>query len=195
MLFRSLAEETIERRIYDILVSKKQLFNVVVDELSEEANITQLMSEEEIFGLFGLKKRRASAETVNEGIRNDFHNLDEKEFEKFVSDLFTQTGYHLNHHKKSYDGGIYMYAKRITSKGISEVIIQSMRVESGNEVVKETTIKKLHALLLSNKKIVKALLVTNGSFDTSAIAFATKHNIELIDGTKLNEFIQKNYSK
>ncbi len=190
-----LAEDTIERRIYDILVVKKQLFNVVVDELSEEANITQLMSEEEIFGLFGLKKRRVSAATEAETIRKDFHNLDEKEFEKFVSDLFTQTGYHLNHHKKSYDGGVYMYAKRITPKGISEVIIQSMRVERANEVVKETTLKKLLALLLSNKKIAKAILVSNGSFDNAAIAFATQHKIELIDGTKLNEFIKKNYSK
>ncbi len=188
-----LAEDTIERRIFNILETKKQLFNVVVDDLSEEVNLTQLMSEEELFGLFGLKKRRANAATANDTIRKDFHNLDEKEFEKFVSDLFTHTGYHLNHHKRSYDGGVYMFAKKITSKGISEVIIQSMRVDNANEVVNESNLKKLLALLLSNKKITKAILVTNGSFDKAAIAFAETHKIELVDGTKLHDFIHKNY--
>ncbi len=190
-----LAEDTIERRIFDILVAKKNLFNIVVDDLSEEATMTTLMTEEELFGLFGLKKRRASAATAGETITKDFHNLDEKEFEKFVSDLFTQTGYHLNHHKKSYTGGVYMFAKKITPSGISEVIIQSMRVDNEHSVVKEASIKKLHTLLLSNKKIAKAILVTNGSFDKAATQYATTHKIELIDGTQLNDFIKKNYSK
>lgn len=88
-----------------------------------------------------------------------------------------------------------MFAKKITPSGISEVIIQSMRVDNEHSVVKEASIKKLHTLLLSNKKIAKAILVTNGSFDKAATQYATTHKIELIDGTQLNDFIKKNYSK
>ena len=119
----------------------------------------------------------------------------EKEFEKFISDLFTQMGYHLNHHKKSYDGGIYMYAKIIKPSGIAEVIIQSMRVENANTPVNENNVKKLHELFYMNKKISKAYLVTNGIFNVEAIEFAKNNSIELIDGTQLNEFIKKQYSK
>ena len=189
-----LAEDTVERRIFDILETKKILFNIVVDELSEEVNLDKLMSEDEIFGLFGLKKRRAPALTGLEEniIQKDFHNLDEQEFEKFVSALFTQMGYHLNHNKKSYDGGVYMYAKIIKPSGINEVIIESMRVENSNTFVTENNVKKLFALLSSNKKIAKAYLVTNGKFDAEAIEFAKHNLIELIDGVQLNEFIQKN---
>ncbi len=190
-----LAEDTIERRIFDILETKKSLFNVVVDDLSEEINLDKLMSEEEIFGLFGLKKRRNVVALTDENIKKDFHTFDETEFEKFVSDLFTQMGYHLNHHKKSYDGGVYMYAKRIRPSGIDEVIIQSMRVEQSNMIVKEDVVVKLGTLLYSNKKIAKALIVTNGIFDAEATIFAEKNKIELIGGTQLQEFIQKNYSK
>ena len=190
-----LAEDTIERRIFDILETKKSLFNIIVDELSEEVNLDKLMSEDEIFGLFGLKKRRAPAIAADVEIRKDFHNFDENEFEKFISDLFTQMGYHLNHHKKSYDGGVYMYAKIIKPTGIAEVIIQSMRVDNANAVVTENNVKKLHALFYANKKIAKAYLVTNGKFEVEAIEFAKNNSIELIDGIQLNEFIKKHYSK
>lgn len=47
---------TIEERIYDLLEEKKNLFRNVVDDLSDTSSLTKLLSEEEIFSLFNLKK-------------------------------------------------------------------------------------------------------------------------------------------
>ncbi len=190
-----LAEDTIERRIFDILESKKSLFNVVVDELSEEINLDKLMSEEEIFGLFGLKKRRSSATLTEHPVSSNFHGMDEKKFENFVSDLLSKSGYHLNHHKRSYEGGVFMSAKRITSASIIEVVIQSLWQDNALETVQLPQLKKLHQLLLLNKRIGKAILISNGEFSKEAITYAGTHKIELIDGNKLPEFIQTNKQK
>ena len=55
-----LTKGTIEERIYQIVRDKKQLFNQVIDDLSEDIDIegTRNLTEEEIFGLFGLKYQK-----------------------------------------------------------------------------------------------------------------------------------------
>ncbi len=186
-----LAEDTIERRIFDILESKKSLFNIVVDELSEEVNLDKLMSEDELFGLFGLKKRRAAAAPIDTLLPSNLHALDEEAFERLVSELFTKMGYHLNHHKKTYDGGVYLHAKIIRPSGISEVMIQPLMVSHAQEVVPMARIEKLVELKLQNKKISKAFLVTNGIFATEGLNFAKDRWVELINGEQLNELIKK----
>lgn len=53
---------TIEERIQNLLRKKRQLFNDVIDDLSE-TKISEVLTEEEIFGLFGLKKHAHSKKT------------------------------------------------------------------------------------------------------------------------------------
>lgn len=50
-----LAKDTIEERIERILQEKRVLFNEVIDELSD-SNVSRVLSEEKLFGLFGLKR-------------------------------------------------------------------------------------------------------------------------------------------
>jgi SNF2 family DNA or RNA helicase len=55
-VYRYVCEDTIERRIDEILRSKQHLFDSLVDHVS--VDMKQLLTEEEIFGLFGLHTPR-----------------------------------------------------------------------------------------------------------------------------------------
>lgn len=56
-VFRYICVDTIEERIDDILRTKRQLFQEVVDDVS--LDLAQTLTEEELFGLFGLAPGRA----------------------------------------------------------------------------------------------------------------------------------------
>ncbi|MBI4299012.1 MAG: DEAD/DEAH box helicase [Chloroflexi bacterium] len=53
------AEDTIEERIQRLLDRKRHLFDRVIDDLSD-TGLQKVLSEEELFGLFGLKPRRVT---------------------------------------------------------------------------------------------------------------------------------------
>ncbi len=55
---RFICKDTIEERIEKILERKRSLFRDVVDELAEVDDLERVLSEEELFGLFGLEPRR-----------------------------------------------------------------------------------------------------------------------------------------
>lgn len=188
-----LAEDTIERRIHNKLAEKKKLFNEVVDGLSDINVLSQTLTEEEIFGLFGLKKNRQKAKSRNENISKDFHSLDPFEFEHFVGELFSQMGYHHRVTKKSNDGGVDIYAKIQTPTGIDEVIIQCKHKENPSSTVDVGKVRELFGVLSDNKKLTKAIIVTNGRFTKGAIGFAERNRIEWIDGVKLQGYVELHF--
>jgi SNF2 family DNA or RNA helicase len=53
-----LTNDTIEKKIYDLLLRKRTEFHDIIDGLNDTNVLTKSMSEDEIFGLFGLKKHR-----------------------------------------------------------------------------------------------------------------------------------------
>jgi hypothetical protein len=61
------SEDTIEERIEELLAKKRQLFNSVIDDLSD-AGLKRVLSEEELFGLFDLKPRRAASAKAAEPV-------------------------------------------------------------------------------------------------------------------------------
>lgn len=188
-----LAEDTIERRIYNILADKRRLFNEVVDGLSDTNVLSQTMTEDEIFGLFGLKKNRPQSKTKSTNKSKDFHSLDPFEFEHFVGELFSQMGYHSRVTKRSNDGGVDIYAKLQTPTGIDEVIIQCKHKENTRSTVDVVRVRELFGVFSANKKLTKAILVTNGEFTSGAIDFANQNGIELINGTKLQGYVELHY--
>lgn len=185
-----LTEDTIEKRIFDILESKKNLFNIIVDDLSDTDNLEKLFTEEEIFGLFGLKKNRLQTRPRNEKISKEFHSLDPFEFEHFVEELFSQMGYYARTTKKTNDGGVDIYAKLKTPTGIDEVIIQCKHKENPSSTVDVGKMRELFGVLSDNKKLTKAIIVTNGRFTKGAIDFAERNRIEWIDGVKLQGYVE-----
>jgi HJR/Mrr/RecB family endonuclease len=185
-----LAEDTIERRIYNILAEKKKLFNEIVDGLSDTDLVTQSLTEAEIFGLFGLKKNRPQLKIKTIKNSNNFDALDPFEFEHFVGDLFAKMGYFSRVTKKSGDGGVDIFAKLQTPTGIDEIIIQCKHKQDSNSTVGVDKVRELFGVLSANNKLTKGFIVTNGKFTSGCYDFANGKLIELIDGAKLKGYTE-----
>ena len=185
-----LAEDTIERRIYNILAEKKKLFSEIVDGLSDTDLLTQTLTESEIFGLFGLSKKKNTQKKEKQNDSEDLHLLDPFEFEHFTGNLFVKMGYFSRVTKKSNDGGVDIFAKLQTPTGTDEVIIQCKHKENPNSTVGVDKVRELFGVLSANRKITKGFLVTNGKFTAGAYEFANGKPIELIDGTKLKGYVE-----
>jgi superfamily II DNA or RNA helicase len=187
-----LTNGTIEERIYKQVEKKKNLFNLVVDDLSEESSVSRAFSEDEIFGLFGLKNPKRQTSKADILTLRDMDSLDPFEFENFVGDVFSKMGYQTHVTKKSRDGGVDIYAKYSSPTGnYEEAMIQCKHKESTEQSVGVEPIREIFGVLKSGKKLSKAFVVTNGIFSSSAIEFAQENNVELIDGTKLQELIKR----
>jgi SNF2 family DNA or RNA helicase len=184
-----LTDNTIERKIYNILADKKRLFDEVINGLNDTNVLTQTMSEEEIFGLFGLKKSKPINKTKLSN--TDFNLLSPLEFEHFIGELFTKMGYYAKVTKQSNDGGIDVIAKLQTPTSIDEVIIQCKHKQDPMANVDIVKVRELLGVLSSNRKLAKAILVTNGKFTNGAKDFANNNGIELIDGIKLKYYVEK----
>ncbi|MDR1478569.1 MAG: restriction endonuclease, partial [Planctomycetaceae bacterium] len=130
-----LTNGTIEERIYKKVKEKEALFNLVVDDLSEDEETTasKILNEDDIFGLFGLNKPH-SKESVSKSCNID--SFDPFQFEEFISDLFSKKGYHTRLTQKSRDGGVDIYAKyRSPTGSYEEVIIQCKHKERSDSSV------------------------------------------------------------
>lgn len=185
-----LAEDTIERRIYNILAEKKKLFNEIVDGLSDTDLVTQSLTEAEIFGLFGLKKNKPQPKTETIKNSNNFDALDPFEFEHFVGDLFSKMGYFSRVTKKSGDGGVDIFAKLQTPTGIDEIIIQCKHKQDTSSTVGVDKVRELFGVLSANSKLTKGFIVTNGKFTSGCYDFASGKLIELIDGARLKGYTE-----
>lgn len=181
-----LSENTIERRIFNLLESKRSLFKSLVDDLTETASNIKL-SEAEIFGLFGLTKKKNQPTYSNSG----FENLNPIAFENFTAELFRKMGYYSQTTKKTRDGGIDIYAKLQTPTTMDEVIIQCKHKEDVTATVDVGKVRELFGVLQSNQILKTGYLVTNGRFTNPCKEFAMGRPIELIDGVRLLGLVEK----
>lgn len=186
-----LIENSIERRIYDLLTQKKLLFNEIVDNLSDTNVLTNTLTENEIFSLFGLNKVKPIELETSNKIKIESKSLNPFEFEQYIGALFQKMGYNVKVTQKSNDGGVDIYAKLNTPTGTSEIIIQCKHKLDPNSSVEVSKVRELFGVLASNKKLNSAILVTNGTFTKKAIEFAKSNNIELIDGIKLQSLVSR----
>jgi len=181
-----LSENTIERRIFNLLESKRSLFKNIVDDLTETPSNIKL-TEEEIFGLFGLTKKKKQTTHSNNG----FDDLDPIAFENFIAELFKKMGYYSQTTKRTGDGGIDIYAKLQTPTSIDEIIIQCKHKEDVTATVDVGKVRELFGVLQSNYKLKTGYLVTNGRFTNPCKEFANGKPIELIDGIRLLGLVEK----
>lgn len=188
-----LAENTIERRIYDILIDKRKLFDQVVNSLSDDDVLQQTMTEDELYGLFGLKKHTPVQNSHITNQASDFHSLSPREFEIYVGDLFSRMGYSTKVTKETNDGGVDIYAKLQKSSQTEHVIIQCKHKEDPRSSVDVQKIRELFGVLSADRKLTTAILVTNGRFSRGAVEFALKNGVELIDGHKLQRYVDLHY--
>jgi SNF2 family DNA or RNA helicase len=170
---------TIEEDIHKLLANKRHLFQDIVDDLSD-TSLSALLSEDELFGLFGL---RSPKKPKSQSTEKPLEDLSPYEFEDMISKLCREIGYAVRETKRSRDGGVDLYAKRDLVTGTESLIIQCKHYPNG--VVGVEKVRELYGVLASRQDISRAVLITSGQFSSTAIDFASGKNLKLINGDEL----------
>ena len=183
---------TIEEDIQAILAAKQRLFNQVVDSLSD-TDLSNVLTEEDLFSLFDLKKVRPKRSPVSplRGVSPStaLDRLTPQEFEQLTAQLFERMGYHVKLTPMSRDQGVDVYAKRITTSGTEYLAIQCKHYPNG--VVGVEHVRALYGVIEAKQEITKGILVTSGLFSTGCKEFASNKRLELFDGAYLTGLLEK----
>lgn len=115
----------------------------------------------------------------------DINTLTGIEFENLCQGLLQKAGFDVETTKASGDGGIDLIAHNRQSFFSGKYIVQCKRYAGS---VGEPIIRDLYGVVMA-ERANKGILITTGYFTASATAFAQDKNIELIDGTKLQELL------
>ncbi len=170
---------TIEEKIYQILLSKQDLFDMVIDDLSTSASATQI-TDEELYGLFDLKP--PTSIKTPEDIKLRIGTLDPSGFENLIGRLFSRMGYEVKVVGGARDGGVDVKARGPTRAGMENINIQCKHYfnrQVGPGVIREA---------IGTKQIGTAdrmFIITSGTFSDEAIKLATSNNIKLMDISSL----------
>ncbi|MCJ7459044.1 MAG: SNF2-related protein [candidate division Zixibacteria bacterium] len=187
-----LTVNTIEERIQNLLDSKRQLFKEVIDDLSD-SNLSRVMTEDELFGLFGLQKsKRASATKIahkNLATPELLTSISPPQFEELISNLYAKMGYHVKLTPQTKDRGIDIYAKRLSESGTESLAIQCKHYPNG--IVGVEHVRSLYGVIHDQPSITKGVLITSGEFSKECKQFANGKRIELFDGTYLCGLLEK----
>lgn len=127
---------------------------------------------------FGVDTRAESSKQISS---IDLDNMSGVDFEKLILDLVLIMGFEARTTKTSGDGGIDIIAYNNKPLLEGKYIFQCKR---WNSSVGEPVLRDLYGVVMS-ERANKGILVTAGSFTSSAIAFAQDKPLELIDGDKL----------
>lgn len=119
----------------------------------------------------------------------DISNISPIEFEHLCKEILEHNNFIVETTKASGDGGIDLIATRNDVFLSGKYIVQCKRYASS---VGEPILRDLYGVITA-EKANKGILMTTGTFTSSAKKFAEDKPIELIDGEKLIE-IQKNLS-
>jgi superfamily II DNA or RNA helicase len=180
-----LVRGTIEERIHEILRQKQKLFDSVVDKLSDE-DVESKLSDEELFGLFGLEPPKRTQTGAHLGERK-LEAMTGREFEELVAGLFQGMGYAISLTRASKDGGVDIYARKQTDATQENIIIQCKQYPSRAVGVQEA--RALNGLL--SEQFTQGVLVTSGYFSAECRDFCTGKRIRLINGAELSALLEK----
>jgi superfamily II DNA or RNA helicase/HJR/Mrr/RecB family endonuclease len=173
--------DTIEERIEELLRKKRALFTEVIDDLSD-TKLSNILSEEDLFSLFNLKRpslKYGLKEKVDDHRGMSLDQKSPQEFEIIVSQLYNKMGYNIKLTQQSKDGGIDIYAKRVSESGSEYLAIQCKHYP--NSVVNVEQVRALYGVVQSEPQLTKGVLVTSGRFSRECKEFARGKRIELFD--------------
>jgi HJR/Mrr/RecB family endonuclease len=187
-----LTVDTIEERIQNLLKKKRQLFKEVIDDLSDD-NLSKVLTEDELFGLFGLGKPKhiSTPKTTSEEVvtQDALSRLSPHEFEQLSAKLFEKMGYKTRMTPKTKDQGVDLYAIRQSESGTEYLAIQCKHYPSGKVGVEHA--RSLYGVIHDQQSLTKGLLVTSGEFTKECKEFAKGKRIDLFDGVYLCGLIAK----
>jgi len=168
-------KNTIEERIQQLLKRKRELFREVIDDLSD-TNLSKVLTEDELFGLFGL----------HEGALESISPI---EFEALIGKLYEKMGFHIKQTPQARDKGVDIYAKRTSESGSENIAIQCKHYPKG--VVGVEHARALYGVINSQQFITKGVLITSGKFSKDCKEFVEGKRIELFDGIYLRGLLEK----
>lgn len=134
----------------------------------------------------GIKKKTSAAKTKNSD-DSQLNTLSGIEFENICQDLLEKMGFSTERTKATGDGGIDIIAYNDQALISGKYIIQCKRYVGS---VGEPIIRDLYGVITS-ERANKGILMTTGHFTKHAISFAQGKPLELIDGAKMQELIEK----
>lgn len=182
---------TIEERIHELLESKKALFNEIVDDLSD-TDLRKVLTEEDLFGLFGLTKTKPKSDDRTIDQKVSFANLKKlspRKFEDIVAEVYEAMGYIVNKTSYSRDEGIDIYAKKITDSGIDQLAIQCKHHPEGSVGVQP--VRELYGVITHKQDVTRGIVVTSGRFSSEARVFSKGKRLSLYDGKYLLGLLSK----
>jgi len=169
---------TIEERIETILESKKDLFDMLIDDVSMD--ISKKLNSQELFGLFGLESPLAARSS---GVRlaPDKTGL---ELEQRCEALLKSHDYIVETTPRSNDGGIDLIAKRVDHLGIEQELLVQCKDYArpvGVEVVRE-----LIGIKPSDRQVTLVLVAPAGTTAAGRKA-AERGNVTIWDEGELSK--------
>ena len=170
------ASNTVEERISRILEEKRETFKRVFEDLSSELDekAIERLSDEDLFGLFGLKPPGKEKITKLTDMTPD-------EFEESICTLFEGLGYRLSVTQRTRDGGIDLDGQGVGVGG-GRVIVQCKRYSG---TVPVTAVREFFGVVSDDDNITESFLVTTGRFSKDARKFVRDKRITLWDGNEL----------
>jgi HJR/Mrr/RecB family endonuclease len=180
---------TIEERIHNLLAEKEALFQQVIDDLSD-TSLTNLLTEEDLFGLFDLESPHPSKEkNRSQKLSDALQNLSPLQFEELIARLYERQGFIARQTQASYDQGVDIHAKRTTDAGTDSLVIQCKHYYNGTVPV--SAVRDLYGVLRSRPQVGRAVLVTSGHFSKPCYDFAGGKNIQLLPMEELVGLLEK----
>lgn len=162
--------------VYDVnLIDQIKMIKEMIDEIEENYKLS-------------LFENSLSSDMASEII--NFTNIDDmsgREFEEFISDLFTKMGYRTEITKASKDQGVDVIARSITGT----VGIQAKRFQVEHSVSNKA-VQEIYAGI-KYYQLDKGIVATSSYFTGSAKELAEKNNIILWDRDDLEKLFRLNY--
>ncbi len=185
-------EDTIEDRINRILERKRRTFSLVIDDLSTVSETGP--TEDELFGLFGLRSPRGAKAKPKEkpkSINEALFALSSREFERLVGKLYEVWGYAVKLGPGSRDGGIDLVASATFAGGGTQKLAIQCKRYGPLETVGVSEVRELLGVLGRERSFTKGILVTTAKFSSDALRFASGQGaLELRDGSTLARLLE-----
>lgn len=127
---------------------------------------------------------------IQHNIKNtdkDIGQMSGLEFEKLISALLIKIGFDVTMTKQTADGGVDIIAYNNQPLIEGTYIVQCKRWGSS---IGEPIVRDLYGVVTA-ERASKGILITNSTYTNSAISFAQGKPIELIDGQKLINLLEK----
>lgn len=189
-VFRYICAGTIEERIDAKLQEKRRLFQDIVDDVS--LDLGAALSEEELFGLFGLaapRHRQSDTTATKQG--ETFEAMSGQAFEEWIAVRLAQLGFAVESTPASRDGGIDLIASRLDSLRIETRLL--IQCKNHRDPVGVAVIREIRGAIPDRSAGIIPIVACPGGFSTDAMDFASRFGIRLWGRNELEQLDQQTF--